>query len=717
MKWFVWCWFLALLLGAFGCVIEEEVTRAGGEDSLALPQRFAHPGNDDEYFFNFRLEQFGAETEDLIKETFGSGLAVEGGSFWEFDSYTSHAVSFATNLPSVSVVEYGETKAYGERTEVSDSYYYQHLHHIKGLRANTTYHFRYRVQDADGVVAVSEDHSFTTLGYSEEVIRIPEDMEGGAPFTISRSGKYVLTQDLDAQTLGINIRANDVTIDLDGHTLTYDIGTPKVTGASWDQYAYNEEASFGIRAGLWNYLNAKVYNGVIRQGRNGGKGFIGIGFNPLFLNHMGAATQNEVAGVLVDYYGDSVTGMVAGSGRVHHNVIVDRGSVIDDRHQGIKALTVTGDSPGNEVAYNSIRRFRHQGIRGGAAIHHNELYSDSFDTNSFMLVAQQGGRIEDNKLFGTGYNPIGIGWSEDLLVRRNFIYLHATAPSLRSDEYDRLSGVAGVRLTIYDKNFPVSNILYEDNTIVVKAWAECFAARGIWTWSGNARNIVYRRNTVKSEVISEEADFLNFSSAMTAVDVNGNSEAPLDEVAWPMIFEDNRLIGNMNLITFGSSYGIGSGAWFYRTRMERLRRLDDHFAPVRLGYWYWNTHSNRLIDTDTGEGVSLDAPAFHGSDGFMEVSIGESRELLFADGEGAPVGNTPVRVSFGASRSFEVKTDPGGRVSFDMLLVQHLKENGLVSRTAYSQYSFAPAGYLPQTVGASRLKAGAVTELRFSKGN
>jgi len=353
-------------------------------------------------------------------------------------------------------------------TTVSDSYYYQHLHHLSGLQAGTKYHFRIQAQGYDGALLLSGDYTFTTLDYTAEVVRIPEDLPGGPPYTLDKGNTtYVLTQDLDAPTLAINIRADNVTVDLNGHTITYDMRKPVVVGTAWNDYAYNEEASFGIRTGLWNYMHARVFNGIIRQGSNGGQGFIGVGFNPIYLNHTGAGSQNEVAAILIDYYGDSVGGMVIGGGKAHHNVIIDRGTVVDDRHQGIRA---------------------------NGFIHHNEIYADSFDTNSFLIAPNDGTRVEDNKLFGTGYNPVGIAWANDLEVKRNFIYMQATAPRHRSDEYPRLSGVAGLRLTVYDNDVPVVNVLYTDNTIVAKAWDECHVARGIWTSAGYSHNVIYRNN-------------------------------------------------------------------------------------------------------------------------------------------------------------------------------------------------------------------------------
>ena len=708
---------ICFLLSA--CSIEKRISEEL-EQTIVPPRPFVNPQNDDEYFFNYRLEQFAPRTEPFITETFGGSLTIEANGFWEHPSYTSFAVGFSTNLPSLSIIEYGETVAYGQHTETSDSYYYQHLHAIRELKPGVTYHYRIRVQDYDGGETTSGDHSFILKEIPGDAIRIPEDMEGTAPFHLTQSNKlYVLTRDLTVPTLAINIKAHNVTVDLDGHTIVYDNSAPTVTGDWWNDYAYNEEASFGIRAGLWNYTNAKIFNGVICQGRNGGMGFIGIGFNPVFLNHMGAGSQNEVAGLTVDYYGKSVAGIIAGNGKVHHNVIYDRGSVVDNRHQGIKALDL-GSSTSNEAAWNSIRRFRHQGIYSSGQIHHNELYSDSFDTNSFMIGPGQGATVAYNKLFGMGYNPLGIGWGNHIVVRNNFIYLRGFAPTRRSTEYNRNSAVAGLRTTNYD-NSVYENMLYEDNIIVLKAEDGCTQARGIWTTNGeNDRQLVYRRNTIKVEAMPDnvkntQSAYYNgdVNNAVTAVTFSG-AELPFPETYFknpalhttvpdPILFEDNRLIGNVNLITIGEGYGITTSVWMYRTRLEKIGHDDTYFRPVRLGFWYWNTFNNRLIDTELINVAANEmTPYFFGSTGYMEVSYGQSHELTLSAGS-QPLRNTTVTVAIDNERTFQATTDNNGRLRYDLLTVQHFC-NQTVKKIDYQQYTFSVAGYTPRTFTVAQLK-------------
>lgn len=87
----------------------------------------------DDWFFNYRLEAFSPDTEPLIKATFGNSLKFEEDAFWDFNSYHSHAVGFATNLPTRGVIQYGETNCYDRETSVTESYFYTHLAHLTGL--------------------------------------------------------------------------------------------------------------------------------------------------------------------------------------------------------------------------------------------------------------------------------------------------------------------------------------------------------------------------------------------------------------------------------------------------------------------------------------------------------------------------------------------------------------------------------------------------------
>ena len=576
---------------------------------------------------------------------------------------------------------------------------------------------------------MSGDHTFTPKTLTGDIIRIPEDMEGDAPYFLTQgNAKYVLTQDLTVPALAININAHNVELDLDGHTIIYDDGAPTVAVNVWTDYAYNDQATAGIRAGLWNKTNFKILNGIIKQGRNGGKGFV-----PVYLFHMGD-TYNEIAGLTVDYYGENMGGMVTSNGHVHHNVVYDRGTTIEDRHSGIRAVATAASAsrPDNDFSFNSLRRFRHMGMGATSGkISHNELYSDSFATNSFALAAGDNVEVSNNKIFGMGYLPIGIGWGSDMHVRNNFIYMRGFAPTMRSEEYGRKSAIAGMRLT--DGN--MKNLLYEDNVIVLKPEDNCVQARGIWGFNaaGN-ENIVYRRNTVKVEAMPgnllnpEEGvrpghpdptkyynEEVNYALAAVTFSERAGNSPEGTPIPGPVIFEDNHLIGNVNLVVIGEGYGICHSVWMYRTKLEKIGHDSEFFRPVRIGFWYWDTKNNRMVDTEcTGFNESEMTPYFFGGTGKMDMRYGESKTLALKKTNGTLLANQRITLTTPDDDYTQtLQTDGNGKLTFDLLTVRHFKfgnslENGgaagTPSRTDYQQYIFSVDGYRPYSISLTQLK-------------
>lgn len=70
-------------------------------------------------------------------------------------------IGWNTNTASSSYVEYGQTDAYGSESGQNDSVT-SHSVTLKGLTANTTYHYRVKSIDTEGRVYVSADDTFTT---------------------------------------------------------------------------------------------------------------------------------------------------------------------------------------------------------------------------------------------------------------------------------------------------------------------------------------------------------------------------------------------------------------------------------------------------------------------------------------------------------------------------------------------------------------------------
>lgn len=79
----------------------------------------------------------------------------------------SVTITWSTDEPSISQVEYGVTANYGNitRSPLGDlivSYVFNHTEKLKNLNVSTTYHFRVISMDSDGNEAKSLDYTFTT---------------------------------------------------------------------------------------------------------------------------------------------------------------------------------------------------------------------------------------------------------------------------------------------------------------------------------------------------------------------------------------------------------------------------------------------------------------------------------------------------------------------------------------------------------------------------
>jgi len=71
-------------------------------------------------------------------------------------------ITWNTDEPSTSQIEYGLTTSYGSSTSLDTNLVTEHTQTITGLTSNTTYHFRVKSKDASNNEAVSEDNIFTT---------------------------------------------------------------------------------------------------------------------------------------------------------------------------------------------------------------------------------------------------------------------------------------------------------------------------------------------------------------------------------------------------------------------------------------------------------------------------------------------------------------------------------------------------------------------------
>ena len=539
---------------------------AGG--TFAQNVRDAYDG-----FNRFCIENFGAEKEPLTYTFAGKTLKFLDEGLWTHGSETSAAVGFETNLPAKAYVEYGETAAYGTRTQPQERHFYVHLRYLTGLKRNTLYHYRFVATDERGNRLTSQDMTLQTKTPAN-VVRIPEDMEG-PPYNLDRKdATYLVTRDLTIEGLAFDVKVNNVTLDLGGHTVVYDNkhwGPVKPAKSFWD---WIHKGKYGLR--LMKGSGLRVLNGTLKQGTGNDACQRGsIGYNPMYLK---GGSKMEIAGVTIDYSGPQVIGIYnhwgGSDSAFHHNVFIDRGTKITNRHGAGSRAMIISRQKNVKVHHNLVKRTRQGGL-GGNEVYHNEVCMDSWGTNSFGVAAAGGGKAWGNRIVGGGYHICAFGWGSQITGHHNFVHLKAHPfKEKRWPEYGQYASVNAQRLTQYGGSKRVmENNLYHDNVFVVHS-SGGRQTRGVQVSSDPfVKNYVFRDSIVK--MIADDEKTSNASCIVTQ-----GIYTRTDEML-PVYYRNCTFISNTCNVKFGDGYGVGSN---HRFENCKFVKVGDH--PKYRTFWF-----------------------------------------------------------------------------------------------------------------------------------
>ena len=97
-------------------------------------------------------------------------------------------ITWATDEPATSQVEYGTTSSYDSTTTLDEALVTSHSVSLTGLEGDTAYHFRVKSQDEAGNEAVSTDETFTT---SSEADTTPPVISSVVASNITESGANI----------------------------------------------------------------------------------------------------------------------------------------------------------------------------------------------------------------------------------------------------------------------------------------------------------------------------------------------------------------------------------------------------------------------------------------------------------------------------------------------------------------------------------------------
>lgn len=600
-------------------------------------------------FDGFCRQHFSAVREPEVYAACGDDLEIAGGSIWEHVSETSAVVGWKSSLPAKSYIQYGDRAGvHIWVTPITDRNHFLHLHRLRNLRPNTTYHYQLVTLDEKIRIVRSEERSFTTHA-APNTVRIPEYLQG-PPYVLDKPNTtYLLGKDVRADSTAFNIVADGITLDLGGHKVTYNEkeGAPD-PGASERLFGSSStQGPCGVRTADGK-KGIRIVNGTIEQGaaRSASRP---SGYYPVYLRRPRGA---EVAGLNVVYSGSQVSGIIVNNGdenvKVHHNVIFDKGTELYNRHRGVEAILFNIEKPKKTARchQNLIKRTRHCGIVASAKteIFANEIYIDSYATNSYGIkyYSQRGASdisIHHNRIFGTGFHPIGIGsgqlWSE-VKVYGNYIQMQGTKQEWRwaggegggdKDAANRtgIYPVNGIRM-----QKPRENVLYYENVVVVKGSGTGCFMRGLWLVpdSKAGKNVVFRDNRIKA--IAQDSLAHGFAIAASGVGM---------QAASPVVtLINNRIESNVVNVQLADNYGAG-GPYLFNGNTFVKSGHDGRYKTVRVGWQGYKreTYGHRFEDNRFEGGASFDTASFDGLPG--------------------------IRCEFSVAWNLDIRTSPAARVS------------------------------------------------------
>ena len=314
---------------------------------------------------------------------------------WSFVSETSAVIYWQLediSLSAKSYVEYGTTENLGKQTQITKNPRWAHYHQLKNLDPETAYYYRMVNVDPENNQRSESEIIKIILENKKEAIRIPEDMSGPTPYILDKPGTYyLLTRDITADGTAIEISGKGVTLDLDGHTITFGNNT--------------SEQVYGVRF-VYNG-DLVLCNGHIAQGKRS-RGYSAA------ITSLDRTMPTEIFGISTDVHLPNAFPIFmnhANKANIHHNYIYSRVTEIECRHYPGNALiriyTYGGDI---HIHDNLITEGCHWGINvrivsrtaKNIEIDHNDIQHHQQYVNGYALAPGPGALVHHNKVTSTG---------------------------------------------------------------------------------------------------------------------------------------------------------------------------------------------------------------------------------------------------------------------------------------------------------------------------
>ncbi len=289
-----------------------------------------------------------------------------------------------------SYIEYGSSKKCDQKTEETKKDYFNQHHWITGLNENTKYFYRLVALDAKGNAVKSDLAEFTTAASKD---KIPVKSTGKT-ITLDQSGKtYYLTENILSSGTGIDIKADNVTLDLNGHSITFGDGAK----GRWH--------GIFLHAG-----KARIFNGSIIQSKNATNDKVAK-YGAYGLGSLGGGKNSHISGLSIYVHQREAYPIVmandAASSIVEYNTCHSNVHVFKSRHYpGNDHIRIDCKTGFFLVQHNICLNGPHRGITifgkgdaGKGLIKGNDIQHEQGYTNGYaILLGRDNINVQGNRI-------------------------------------------------------------------------------------------------------------------------------------------------------------------------------------------------------------------------------------------------------------------------------------------------------------------------------
>ncbi|MFB3892923.1 MAG: putative Ig domain-containing protein [Phycisphaerae bacterium] len=515
----------------------------------------------------------------------------------------------------------------------------------------------------------------------------PGEIAVTGPMFITSPGYYILTQDITAAGSAIGINSANVTLDLNGHTITFGTGVINATGITtynslqsgnvghWGVVCTNDKRDTADFAFGWNakYAGVVVKNGRILQGSGTGLAYSnGVGLT----GTMGAQVEDLIVGVSAP---DSSNIILGTNSLLHNTTLTSTGTIVSNRHAELGQVVM---GPGAQAWDNILDGSPQSGFKaaGTVVIHDNLIKTRAAVTNGYAIIGWKTPGVTAYNNDIVAYNGRGIHLSEGSSgwnVYDNYVEVRETGDA----EYSTMQ-THGIK---FDAPPTSNNHSVHDNVVVSVSSTK---VSGATTFHGQPTplNLGY----------SSTANIRVYNNSFVAQNIGG-------EPAWSLylIGEDGSTSQISDQSFYTNVYSVGV-AWDGASN-NTIRRCDFRkIAPTDSVTFYQSmngtgtslaSQNNRFIDC-AYYGINPRSYSFYGPGAAADYSIGWSLGLRATYGASVLAGaSVTVRDSLG-SLVASGSTDGAGRFSADLMEFKASHAAGSYStvQTVYGPYTVLVSG-------------------------